>query len=107
MLSYTKGEKMTPLDHAELSVIMERWDHSTTALQRQVAGALVGKLQEVEAVNRDLLAACQASELEYSDLDEYAPVNPHCPDCNQGLGPVAETCAHHLRVAAIRKATGA
>lgn len=51
-----------------------------------------------------LLVACEASEREYDE--ESTPGDGNCPDCTEGCIPIAKPrfCAHHLRVAAIRKA---
>ena len=54
----------------------------------------------------DLLAALKAYEAEREDLEDRAPVDPFCGDCNMGAGPNKRTCAHHLAVAAIKKAEG-
>lgn len=55
----------------------------------------------------DMLAALKASEREYENLEDRAPVDSGCIECT--LGTVPNTlntglCAHHLRVAAIAKA---
>lgn len=54
----------------------------------------------------DLLAALLASEREYENLDEDAPVDAGCIECTLGTVPNDKNtglCAHHLRVAAIAK----
>jgi len=54
----------------------------------------------------DMLEALKASEREYDNLEDSAPTDPFCGECNMGAGPHKATCAHHLRVAAIAKALG-
>jgi len=57
----------------------------------------------------DMLRALYASEREYRDMDEAAPLDPGCVLCTSGATPFDRDtglCAHHLRVAAIKKATG-
>lgn len=58
----------------------------------------------------DMLAALIASEREYENYDERAPLDSGCIECTVGTVPDrlnTGLCAHHLRVRAIRKATGA
>lgn len=57
----------------------------------------------------DMLAALQASEREYENLEDSAPVDSGCIECTVGTVPNhlnTGLCAHHLRRAAIAKATG-
>jgi hypothetical protein len=56
-----------------------------------------------------MLAALQASEREYENLEDHAPVDAGCIECTLGTVPNrlnTGLCAHHLRRAAIAKATG-
>lgn len=58
----------------------------------------------------ELLAALIASEREHAFLDEDAPLDSGCIECTLGTVPHNRDtglCAHHLRVRAIAKATGA
>lgn len=58
----------------------------------------------------EMLAALQASEREYENLEDDAPQDPGCIECTAGTVPNrlnTGLCAHHLRRAAIAKATSA
>lgn len=58
----------------------------------------------------DMLAALEASEREYADMEDGAPVDAGCIECTCGTVPNTLNtglCAHHLRVKAIAKARSA
>jgi hypothetical protein len=90
---YTKGEEMAPREK-------ER-----TRLACLPLADLIDEVERLQTLNAELLAACQASEVEYANLDENAVLEYRCPECNPVNAPTASLCAHHLRVAAIRRAT--
>ena len=60
---------------------------------------------KVKADRDALLAACLRSEEEYDE--ESTPMSGNCPDCAGWCIPTPRphTCAHHMRVNAILKAT--
>ena len=43
-----------------------------------------------------LETALRAYEAEYENMEDRAPLDPDCIECNQGTGPHKRTCAHHL-----------
>ena len=43
---------------------------------------------------------------DYENLEDRAPVEPECGDCNIGTGPHRKTCEYHM-AKAILKASGA
>lgn len=58
------------------------------------------------AASPKLLVALKAYETEYENLEDRAPAEPFCGECNIGAGPHKRTCAHHLARAAIAEAEG-
>jgi hypothetical protein len=67
----------------------------------------------LSAMLRDAALAPDSHDLaiavvsEHENLDDRAPTEPECQQCNLGTGPHKRTCAYHQAKALIAKATGA
>lgn len=72
---------------------------------RDFSALVRNALASRDRIISDLLAACIASEKERDDNEDYS-TSHLCGECNMGTGPHRQTCAHHLRVAAIARARG-